>query len=149
MTMSFCITDEILAANARAGGGLIALSAKDSADVRDQLALLYGSGEVGRSFSYQTLRQFSEVYFREGWRLVPEILGKGEALFFLNPDQGFTVWRCASTEWLIELLADCYGFPFYAASLDLSSLFCFDDHDRVLVCGVAVDSHIVREGLSS
>lgn len=141
--MNLKITDEIAEADARAGNCLQSLTAEESSSIREQLADRFGEGERGVQFSYQTLREAEGFRSQEGWRLVPDFIGEGEILFFLNPDQCSTVWRCPSAEWLVRLLADCFGFPFYAVSLDLEALFCFDDHDCVLVAGRALD-HISR-----
>jgi hypothetical protein len=143
--MSLLIIDEVMTANSKAGNGLQPLPLSESTNIRDRLAFLYGSGEVGRRFSYQTLRNAEGFRSSDGWRLVPDFIGKGELFFFLNPDESLTVWRCVSAEWLVELLADCFGFPFYATSTDLSSLFCFDDHDCVLISGNAV-RNVERRG---
>jgi len=135
--MNLRIIDEIADADARAGNCLRALSLEESKKVRNELAARYGCGD-GQPFTYQTISGTDGFRSNDGWRLIPEFIGTGEVLFFLNPDQTLTVWRCPSAKWLTELLADCFGFPFYAASTDLESLFCFDDHDCVLVGGRAL-----------
>jgi hypothetical protein len=135
--MSIKILDEIASANERAGYILHPLSLEESIRIRNELSAVYLKEKSAKIFSYQSLRDPSGFRSSAGWSVLPVFFGEAELFFFLNPDESQIVWRCGSTKDLVGLLADSYGYPFYVCSIDLDSLFCFDDHDCVMVAGKA------------
>lgn len=137
------IKNEIERAARESGISLKALTDSESFEIRRQLATLFGrERDSPYSFSYQTLKVYETFHSPDSWKLAPAILGSSPVLFFLNPDESMTVWELESSDNLYKLLAESFGFVFYAATSSLEGLVSVDDHD--ILYGVGICQSAVR-----
>jgi hypothetical protein len=72
-------------------------------------------------------------YDTEGWKRVPEVFEDWPVLMFFDPYKKAPIYKFSSKVDVVKLLEETFHFVFYLASLDLSKIAVYDDHECIRV----------------
>jgi hypothetical protein len=132
------IADEITTVSTQLKIEIQTVAGEESITLKKKLADSFSTDpNLPERFSWQNLTNYSSIHDSAGWKKIAAFTPEKPVILFVNPELESTGWYFASGQFLVDVLAESCGFPFYITSLEADYIICFDDHDCLLAAGTA------------
>lgn len=130
------VLDEVLAAAAATGAEVRELAPDEVVRLRTRAGAALGA-DPRAPIGFDNLADSASVQDEDAWRRLPELLTAGPHELFWDHSHDAAGVRVADGSRLTDLLAECFGFPFYVVDADLTLVVGMDDHDVLVGAGRA------------
>lgn len=127
------VIDEVLAAGERTGTPVRETPSGEVDALRAELGTTFGNGAP---LEFRTMRDKASVQDGDAWRRLPELLSPTPHLLFWDHSHDGAGAELDGSR-VVDVLAECFGFPFYVVDAARTYVVGMDDHDYLIGTGRA------------